>query len=97
VASPSVVELEPGGKSIAALGVGEEDLPVCPRDLWRAVVTLDLAVRPGAVGPDEDVLGVEVRHGFGDVGGQRLTEVVVGHDALNARDSEAGEVGGGPE
>jgi hypothetical protein len=33
VASSSVVELEPGGKSVAALGVGEEDLPVMTRSM----------------------------------------------------------------
>jgi hypothetical protein len=49
------------------------------------------------VGSDEDVLGSEVRHGLDEVGGRREAEVVVGLDALYARDSEAGETRGGLE
>jgi hypothetical protein len=46
VSASSVVELQPGGKRGGTVGVAEEDLPVGPFNLQRAVEPLDLAVLP---------------------------------------------------
>jgi hypothetical protein len=60
VSASSVVEVQPGGKRGGTVGVVEEDLPVGPFDLQRAVEPLDLAVVPRAVRLDELVLGAEL-------------------------------------
>ena len=61
----SVVVLLPGGQRVGAVVVAEVDGRVGPFGGEGALVALDLAVLPGAVRLDGDVLGVE---GFEDLG-----------------------------
>jgi hypothetical protein len=67
VASPSVVEVEPGRQGCCAFVVGGEDLVVGPFGLHRSVESLDLAVLPRAVGLDGDVLCADRLDGLGEV------------------------------
>jgi hypothetical protein len=60
VSASSVVEVQPGGKRGGVVRVGDEDLPVGPFGLQRAVEPLDLAVLPRAVRLDELVFSAEL-------------------------------------
>jgi len=53
VVSSIVVLLEPWGKGVCSFVVGAEDSAVGPLGLQCSVQAFDLAVLPGAVGPDE--------------------------------------------
>ena len=97
MSASSVVELQPRGKCGGTVGVAEEDLPVGPFGLQRAVEPLDLAVLPRAVRPDEPVLSAELGDRLLDGGGVAVGPSVVGDQPLNPRDPVGGEVGGSAE
>ena len=73
----SVVGVEPWGKRVGAVGVGGEGLPVGPFDLQGAVESLDFAVLPGAMGPDELVCDAPLVQECANVAGEPVGEVVV--------------------
>src|SRR5699024_12226168 len=85
---------EPGRKGSGSLGVAGEDLSVGPLGLQGAVEAFDLAVLPGAVRPDELVLGAQFLHDVAYVVGMAVGEVVVGHHSLDPGDAVRGEVPG---
>jgi hypothetical protein len=78
VSASSVVELQPGGKRGGTVGVAEEDLPVGPFDLQRAVEPLDLAVLPRAVRLDELVAGSDAGEQVRERSAVAVREGVVG-------------------
>src|SRR5699024_4347080 len=97
VTSLSVVSLEPGGKGGGSVGVGQEDLAVCPLDLQGAVEAFYFAVLPGAVRLDELVLRADRGDRVSHVVGPAVGEVVVGDYPLDLGDAVGGEVFGGAE
>jgi hypothetical protein len=59
-----------------------------------SVEAFHLAVLPGAVGSDGDVLGIEPDEGFGEGSAFGVAPVVVGHDGLDPVDAVISEEGG---
>jgi hypothetical protein len=78
-----------------ALVVAEEDLPVGPLDLQGAVEPLDLAVLPGAVRSDGEVLGVDDLDRVLKVAADDVVLGVVGDDLVDP-DAVVGEERPGP-
>lgn len=79
----SVGVLEPGCRGVGALLVAGEHLPVGPFGWEGPVESFDLAVQPGAVGPDQDVGDPGCVEELGEVAASGVAPVVVGHDRLD--------------
>lgn len=95
--SPSlVVVLEPWCQSCGAFVVAGEHLAVGPFGLEGPVEALYLAVLPGAVRPDGEVLGSESANDLANGSAFRVAPVVVGHDRLDAGYALFGEGLSGP-
>ena len=72
-----VVVVQPWGKGISSGLVAGEGLAVGPVGLQGAVEPFDLAVLPGAVGPDEHVSDPPNGQDFPDRGGAGVGQVVI--------------------
>ncbi len=83
MASGSVVVVEPWCKSVVAVLVRGEDLPVGPHGLQGPVEPLDLAVVPWAMGPDPPVFDLAVFEQLGERDCARVGPVVIGHHFAN--------------
>ncbi len=90
----SVVELEPGCKSVGAVGIGGEGSVVGPFGLQGAVESLHLAVLPRAVRLDEFVPGTQVANGQCHVGRSAVAEMVVCDYPFDARNPLGRKVSG---
>ena len=71
--------------------VAGEDLPVGPFGLQRAVEALDLAVLPGAVWSDGEVVSSDHCERISECLAPGVGPVVVGHDLVDLGDPVRGE------